>query len=394
MKKSSADKFSDSSAVVLMLIIGATLNPAGLRTYGEESTSTASAPANERTPAPASAIDATIFERPNLTGDWLGARDTLSSHGLTLEISLTQFYQGVVDGGNERDFEYGGKVDYYVNLDGGKAGLWPGFSITTHIETRYGNDVNEIDGMFSLANFNMAFPKGEHAVTGVTALKLTQRLFDHLLLIAGKINTLDDFRLNYTGGNGLDRFMNSAVVANVINGRTIPYSTYGAGFAMFADQGPEFTFLVRDPDHHPTTTDLDKLFAHGALLTGSLRLPVAPFGLPGTQVFGGNWSSRHYTSLDPSDWENVPGQGLPALPSREHDTVGVAYFHIGVSDEVKDLLASQPGIAQRDEQGVELYYNAALSPWCHLTADLQVAQPSTKAFDTAVLAGSRLKIDF
>jgi hypothetical protein len=29
-------------------------------------------------------------------------------------------------------------------------------------------------------------------------------------------------------------------------------------------------------------------------------------------VFGGNWSSRHYTSLDPSDWENVPGQGLPA----------------------------------------------------------------------------------
>ena len=225
----------------------------------------------------------------------------------------------------------------------------------------------------------------------------------------------------------------------------------GSGFAVFADQGPEFTFLVRDPDNHPTTTDLNKLFAHGALLTGSLRLPVAPFGLPGTQVFGGNWSSRHYTSLDPSDWENVPGQGLPApeesgswavwynadqtlwinssntnqwlgvfemsgisdgnpnsvrwnvtvglgagglVPSREHDTTGGAYFHIGVSDEVKDLLASQPGLAQRDEQGVELYYNAALSPWCHLTADLQVAKPSTKAFDTAVLAGSRLKIDF
>ena len=50
---------------------------------------------------------------------------------------------------------------------------------------------------------------------GVTALKLTQRLFDHLLLIAGKINTLDGFRLNYTDGNGLDRFMNSAVVANI-----------------------------------------------------------------------------------------------------------------------------------------------------------------------------------
>jgi hypothetical protein len=29
-----------------------------------------------------------------------------------------------------------------------------------------------------------------------------------------------------------------------------------------------------------------------------------------------------------------------------------------------------------------------------LTADLQVAQPSTKAYDTAVLGGIRLKIDF
>jgi porin len=56
--------------------------------------------------------------------------------------------------------------------------------------------------------------------------------------------------------------------------------------------------------------------------------------------------------------------------------------------------SSAPGLAQRDEQGVELYYNAALTPWCHLTADLEVVQPSTKRFDTAVIAGTRLKIDF
>src|SRR4029079_4231684 len=139
-----------------------------------------------------------------------------------------------------------------------------------------------------------------------------------------------------------------------------------------------------------------------------------------------------YTSLEPSEWVNVPGQGLPApeesgswalwynfdqtlwinsantnqwlgvfgmsglsdgnpnpvhwnvtvglgaggfVPKRPHDTMGAAYFHVGVSDEVKDLLASQPGLAQRDEDGVEFYYNMALTPWCHLTADVQVAQP-------------------
>ena len=396
----------------------------------------------------------TIFDRSKLTGNWWGARNTLSTNGIQLNINLSQFYQGVADGGAERSFEYGGKLDYYLKVDGGKLGLWEGFSITTHAETRYGHDVNTIDGMFSFGNFNMAFPKVGQDVTGVTALKLSQLLFDHLLLVAGKINTLDDFRLNFTGKNGLERFMNSAIVANIINARTIPYSTYGAGFAVFAEKGPEFTFLVRDPNDHATTADLDKLFANGVVLTSSIRVPVTPFGLSGTQVLGGNWSSRHYTSVDPSSWVEVPGQGLVAaeetgswavyynfdqhlwinsantntwlglfgmsglsdgnpnpirwnatiglgagglIPGRDRDTLGLGYFHMGISDDFKQLLSgpsAPPGLAQRDEQGVELYYNAAITPWCHLSADLQIVTPSTKDLDTTVLVGGRLKIDF
>ncbi len=337
----------------------------------------------------------TILDQPKLTGNWWRARDTLSAHGVELDINLSQFYQAVAAGGTQRSFEYGGKLDYYVNLDGGKLGLWSGFAVTVHAETRYGDDINTTDGMFSFGNFNMAFPKVDQDVTGITALKLRQLLFDHLLLVAGKINTLDDFRLNFTGKNGLERFMNSAVVANIINARTIPYSTYGAGFSVFAEKGPEFTFLVRDPDNHPITSDLDKLFANGAVLTGSIRAPVTPFGLEGTQVLGGNWSSRHYTAVDPSSWVNVPGQGLVAgeesgswavyynfdqylwinsantntwlgmfgmsglsdgnpnpirwnatiglgagglIPGREGDTLGLGYFHMGVSSEFKQLL--------------------------------------------------------
>jgi porin len=442
------------ATIALVVIIGSILNPHDAIAFGEEPIPTMSAPANEEKPMPVSAVGATVPEEPNLTGNWWGARDTFSSHGITLDVSLTQFYQGVVGGGNERDFEYGGKLDYYVALDGSKAGLWPGFSITTHVETRYGEDVNTIDGMLAFGNFNMAFPKVGQTGTGVTALKLTQLLFERLLLIAGKINTLDDFRLNFTGRNGLERFMDSAVVANIINARTIPYSTYGAGFAAFVENGPEFTFLVRDPDDHATRADLDQLFAHGAVLTGSLRMPVALMGLAGTQVIGGNWSSRHYSSLDASSWINVPGQGLVApeesaswaiyynfdqylwvsrsnantwlgifgmfgisdgnpnpirwnatfgigggglIPGRERDRFGLGYFYIRVSDELKDLLSeppAPPGLAQHDEQGVELYYNAALASWCYLAVDLQIAQPSTKRFDTTLLFGTRLKIDF
>lgn len=394
-------------------------------------------------------------DRPALTGNWWGARGALATRGVTFDISLSQFYQGVTEGGNDRGYEYGGKFDYYLALDGGKAGLWSGFSAITHVETRYGNDINGADGLFSFGNFNMAFPKGEKADTGITALKLTQRVGDHLMLIAGRINSLDDFRLNFTSGNGLDRFMNSAVVANIINARTIPYSTYGAGIAVLAHHGPEFTLLVRDPEDHATTADLDTLFNHGALLTGSLRIPTALKGLSGTQVLGGNWSSRDYTSLEPSAWANIPGQGLvPAgeksdswalyynfdqtlwirssntntwvgvfgmsgwsdgnpnpirwnatiglaaggvVPGREHDTLGAGYFRIGISDDFKSLLSSPGaphGLAQRDEEGVELFYNAALARWCHLTADLQIVPASTRELGTTVMVGTRLKIDF
>src|SRR6187401_1492774 len=142
-----------------------------------------------------------------------------------------------------------------------------------HTETRYGEDVNAIDGMFSFGNFNMAFPKAGEDVTAITAVSLTQSVTDDFRVFAAKINSLDDFELNFTGRNGIDRFMNSAAVANIINARTVPYSTYGAGFSVLSEQAPVFTFIVRDPDNHATTSDLDQLFDDGVLLSATVRIP-------------------------------------------------------------------------------------------------------------------------
>jgi porin len=53
---------------------------------------------------------------------------------------------------------------------------------------------------------------------------------------------------------------------------------------------------------------------------------------------------------------------------------------------------------------VELFYNIAVTPWLHVTPDLQFVDaardkvlslaPSRKAIHTAVAAGLRVKIDF
>src|SRR5947209_7286054 len=93
---------------------------------------------------PAADYAHSILDWPKLTGDWWGARDRLSDHGVDVDVNLTQFYQGVAAGGTSRGFEYGGKVDYYLNVDGVKAGLWQGFRVVVHAETRYGTDINGI----------------------------------------------------------------------------------------------------------------------------------------------------------------------------------------------------------------------------------------------------------
>src|SRR5437667_6611395 len=57
------------------------------------------------------------LERDRLTGDWGGARTWLQEHGITLAPRLTQFYQGMVAGDGDHDFEYAGKADLLLSAD-------------------------------------------------------------------------------------------------------------------------------------------------------------------------------------------------------------------------------------------------------------------------------------
>jgi porin len=48
----------------------------------------------------------------------------------------------------------------------------------------------------------------------------------------------------------------------------------------------------------------------------------------------------------------------------------------------------------RDEHGLELFYNIGVTPWFHVTTDLQVITPILEDADTALVLGLRAKIDF
>jgi len=71
---------------------------------------------------------------------------------------------------------------------------------------------------------------------------------------------------------------------------------------------------------------------------------------------------------------------------------GLDGFYLGLSDNFKTL--ARPFQPQQDEYGVELFYNVAITPWARLTADLQIARPSTVGFDTVVIPGIRFQLLF
>ena len=71
--------------------------------------------------------------------------------------------------------------------------------------------------------------------------------------------------------------------------------------------------------------------------------------------------------------------------------MGIGYFYQQLSSDFKNL----PGrlLPLQDMQGGEFYYNAEITPWFHLTADIQVVEPAIQANDTAIVLGLRGKID-
>ena len=84
--------------------------------------------------------------------------------------------------------------------------------------------------------------------------------------------------------------------------------------------------------------------------------------------------------------------GQSWFEGRELDLFGIGFFYLGLSDNFKSLTASS--IPQQNEYGVECFYNYAITPWCRLTGDLQIATPSTAAANVAIIPGLRLQTIF
>jgi porin len=94
----------------------------------------------------------------------------------------------------------------------------------------------------------------------------------------------------------------------------------------------------------------------------------------------------------------IGGNGV--VPGRPNDNFGIGWARTQFSDDFVPFLRQRLGLGLSAEDDIELYYNAALTPWLNATLDLQIVNPGlAKTIDgglrdvnTAVVLGLRVYI--
>lgn len=378
----------------------------------------------------------------------LSCRERWADNGITFQNQVTQFYFGTVAGGLDETDRYGGHGDYLANFDFGKLGVQEGLFLKIRAEHRFGRSIVEPVGALLPATLATELPSLNDRDLHITNFLLTQALSESFIVFAGKVDTLDGDINQFAHGRGLRQFSNVSFVANPIALRTIPYASLGAGFAFLQEGEPLFSFLLINPTDTATSSGFDELFSEGVAASAELRVPTRFGGLAGHQLVGATYSNRNYVNLDqdprivlptvpigrstgswsaywnmdqylkmdPCDssrgWGYFARAGIAddrtnpisyflsgglggnsPVRSRGGDTFGVGYYYSGTSGEIGPVLSAVLG-GIGDGQGVEAFYNFALTDTLTITPDFQWISQARQSVDDAYLMGVRANLVF
>ena len=179
-----------------------------------------------------------VLKRGELLGDWGGARTKLRDKGTKINASFTQFFDWVPVGDDDRGYDYGGKIDVVVQSNLSKY-LWEGFSVGGHFEMRYGDVPLVAGGTLIPTSSALLFPEASGTHAQLSSVYGSQVLDDKFVLQFGRFNFLDLYSAHpFTGGGGIDRFMNLSMVAPPISVRTVPPSGDGVLFSVLKGAQP------------------------------------------------------------------------------------------------------------------------------------------------------------
>ena len=383
-----------------------------------------------------------LLTRSALTGDWWGARSSLADHGVSLDLRHTSFYQGLASGTGGQGYEYGGKMDAFINLDSSKMGLWEGGEFRSHLEYSYGNAPTNLGGAIFSVNTALYWPVDTPDELVATSLNFTQKVGDRSSIALGKFNPVDVYASHpFYGGWGIDRFMNIVLVAPPSG--LIPVVFMGV-LATIETEPVTWTIIVADPNDRTNDYLPGDLFSDGVLMAANATRVTALAGRRTTYGITGLYSTAEgadYSSVggavgtstksgaynvniqfthnlqESSEQPNaawgfylkaaiadgnpnyiqrslIVGIGGKALFfGRPQDSFGVGAYYYDLSDTLQDEL--NPVLTDfRDEAAIEAFYSWAVTPWLQIGANIQYINPARGFHEHALVPSLRMQIRF
>jgi porin len=343
----------------------------------------------------------------------------------------------------------------WKKLFGALDGVWVDMHARTRFGDDIGADAGELALVNTGMLMPLPGDYQDTDITGLTVNKMFPIGDKHLgMATAGKLDIIDALTLFFPPiGNGQDGFwnVNGVVAALPWFGAVNGLSLYGGWLATINKeyQLGQSAILVTGTENVTTTWGEVSDSFDDAWIAVFHRFFYKLDDKPGYFMIFGGYSTREQPSNDPHDHIFIPGQGIvdtdeekpwdialylsqvlwqaegdpsrktalfiggtagPDNPqfaqytfltsvesygpmaSRPHDRMGVSGWHSWLSDNFTDLV--EPVADLRDTWGFELYYNVEITPWMHLTADIQYVHNEWKDDDEAVIPGARLVIDF
>ncbi len=407
-----------------------------------------------------------ILYRSTLTGDWFGVRNDLAAKGITFDMSLTQVYQGILEGGKNETWKYGGRGNLTINVDTQKLGLWPGGFLTVEVEGDFTKSVNGLTGALMPVNSNQLYPTPTGNNLNVPQVSFMQFFSPYAGVLLGKLDTTSGDANEFAHGKGDTQYMNLAFNINPVALLAVPYSALGAGVIILPTKDPKaatINFMVVQTNGKASTSGFEDLHSNQLSFAGEARVRTDFFGLTGHHLIGGGYSNKTFSSLNQSlrffignrsiekkdgSWmvyynfdqyfyepEKGSGRGVGIfgrfgfsdgdpnpmhfffsigvggkgiIPGRPLDRFGIGYYYIDVNNLKFTGFLGREREFLRDEYGLEVFYNIAITPWLQLTPDIQVVRPAQKevidrvglitidkkSVHTATVFGLRLQVVF
>ncbi len=241
-----------------------------------------------------------FWSRPRLTGDWGGLRDELGAKGVVLDVDVLATPMDVLSGGKSTGGNAWGNVDYTLNVDTQKLGLWPGGFFKVSVDTSFGTAVNN-SGAIIPVNAATLIPAPNDRATTLMNATFMQFLSTKFGVLLGKINMLDAAEQEFYG-DYKTQFLNTAFNFPMTTA-FVPFSAFGGGAIALPTRDLSLSILALGSDNTPSNNDIGDAFSKGTMVVGSGALTIRPYGLVGHQNVSFLWSSQDRFSLeqDPSN---------------------------------------------------------------------------------------------